>query len=239
MTQPGRIGLLGGTFDPVHLGHLSAAAAAREALGLDHVLLLPSHVPPHRPQPLASMAHRFGMVALAVDGGEGLLASDIELASTGPSYTSATLRRLHALGHRPSQLFFITGADAFAEIATWRDYPALLEDAQFVVVSRAGRDATSVRHGVPSLAGRMIDVGDRTAVEALATGETHVFLVNHPTPDVSATTIRARCAAGQPLDGFVPAAVARHIHRHGLYRGEGARSASTTGHHAAASHLHE
>jgi nicotinate-nucleotide adenylyltransferase len=179
------------------------------------------------------------MVALAVDGGEGLLASDLELTATGPSYTSATLRRLHALGHRPAQLFFITGADAFAEIATWRDYPAFLDDAQFVVVSRAGRGAAGVEQAVPSLADRLVDGGDRTAVEAAADGRTHVYLVNHATPDVSATAIRARCAGGLSLEGFVPDAVARHIHRHGLYRGEGARSASTAGHHAAASHLHE
>jgi nicotinate-nucleotide adenylyltransferase len=238
MTQASRIGLLGGTFDPIHFGHLSAAAAAREALGLDHVLLLPSHVPPHRPQPLASVPHRFGMVSLAVDGQEGLLASDLELASPGPSFTSVTLRRLHALGHAPSQLFFIAGADAFAEIATWRDYPAFLDDAHFVVVSRGGREAASVRETVSSLAGRMTDVDPGGGAVPHGSGGTRIFIVSGPTPDVSSTAVRARCAAGHPLAGLVPDAVGRHIQRHGLYRVAGSRSSIAAGHHAA-SQLHE
>jgi len=238
MTQAGRIGLLGGTFDPVHLGHLSAAAAARDALGLEHVLLLPSHVPPHRPQPLASTPHRFGMVALAVDGQEGLLASDQELIAGGPSFTSGTLRRLQALGYAASQLFFITGVDAFAEIATWRDYPAFLDVANFVVVSRAGRSASSARAAVPALASRMSDVPAGPGGSGAPGSDTRIFLVNHPTPDVSSTAIRARAAAGHSLAGLVPDAVDRHIRRHGLYR-DAKRSSSAGGHHAAASQLHE
>lgn len=237
MTHASRIGLLGGTFNPVHFGHLSAAAAAREALGLNHVLLVPSHVPPHRPQPLASVPHRFGMVALAVDGQEGLLASDLELASPGPSFTSVTLRRLHAAGYAPWQLFFITGADAFAEIASWRDYPAFLDDAHFVVVSRGDRAAASVREAVPSLAGRMSNVNPAGGTLTPASGGTRVYVVTRPTPDVSSTAVRARCAAREPLEGFVPAAVARHIERHGLYRA-GSRSSVAAGDRAA-SQLHE
>jgi nicotinate-nucleotide adenylyltransferase len=238
MTHASRIGLLGGTFDPIHFGHLSAATAAREALGLDQVLLLPSHVPPHRPQPLASVPHRFGMVSLAVDQEEALLASDLELASPGPSFTSVTLRRLHALGHTPLQLFFITGADAFAEVATWRDYPAFLDDAHFVVVSRGGRPAASVREAVPSLAERMTEVGSSGSIVTPRAGGTRIFLVNRQTPDVSSTAVRARCAAEQPLAGLVPDAVARHIQRHGLYRAAGSPS-SIAARHRAASQLHE
>lgn len=239
MRRAGRIGLLGGTFDPIHLGHLSAAAAAREALGLDHVLLLPSHVPPHRPQPFASTPHRFAMVSLAVDGEEGLLASDLELTAAGPSYTSATLDRLLALGWTPSQLFFITGADAFAEIATWRDYPAFLQKASFVVVSRQGRDASTMREALPALASCMLDGEDAASSARAETHEPRILLVNRPTPDVSSTAVRARAAAGQPLAGLVPDAVARHIRRHGLYRDGLTRPSSAADHHAAASQLHE
>ena len=126
MKTAARLGLLGGTFDPIHVGHVAAADAARTALGLDRVLLLPSHVPPHRPQPVASAHHRFAMVALAVADHDGLEASDLELTAPGPSYTAATLRRLRDQGFDPSQLFFITGADAFAEIATLARLPELL-----------------------------------------------------------------------------------------------------------------
>jgi nicotinate-nucleotide adenylyltransferase len=137
MTVARRIGLLGGTFDPIHVGHMAAAAAARTTLQLDEVLLLTSNVPPHRPQPAASVHHRFAMVALAAQDDERLRASDIELLAPGPSYTSATLERLHAHGYAPSQLFFIAGADAFADIATWRHYPDFLDAAQGIAFGDA------------------------------------------------------------------------------------------------------
>ena len=128
--MPGRrLGVLGGTFDPIHCGHVDAAHAAAAALGLTDLIVVPSFIPPHRPQPIASSYHRFAMVALAVAGRRGWRASDLELRAEGPSYTSATLDRLHAGGWRPDEIFFITGADAFGDIATWRDYPALLEQA--------------------------------------------------------------------------------------------------------------
>ena len=116
-----RIGLLGGTFDPIHCGHLAAAVAARDAFDLSEILVLPSRIPPHRAvQPLASPFHRFAMASLAVSGVAKLLASDDELRLDGPSYTAETLERQHAGGQRPAQIFFITGADAFPDIATAR-----------------------------------------------------------------------------------------------------------------------
>jgi nicotinate-nucleotide adenylyltransferase len=173
-----------------------------------------------------------------VDGEDGLLASDLEIVAAGPSFTSGTLRRLHALGYTPSQLFFIAGADAFAEIATWRDYPAFLEDANFVVVSRGEREASSVRAALPALAARMADAPAEAGRSDAFGANTRIFLVNRPTPDVSSTAIRSRSAAGHSLAGLVPDAVARHIRRHGLYREATPRS-SAGGPRAAASQLHE
>ncbi len=124
MISAARLGILGGTLDPVHTGHVETALAARHALALERVILMPSHIPPHRTtQPVASAYHRFAMAALAVNGVAGLEAWDMELCAPGPTYTADTLARLHADGLRPSQIFFITGADAFAEIATWSRYP--------------------------------------------------------------------------------------------------------------------
>src|SRR5262245_34091585 len=118
-----RLGILGGTFDPIHYGHLDAAAAARSALSLDEILLVPASDPPHRPvDPRASGFHRFAMAALATRDIEGCRLSDLELQRSGPSYTALSLRDLHGAGWKPSQLFFILGADAFAEIASWHDY---------------------------------------------------------------------------------------------------------------------
>src|SRR5438093_1417026 len=126
-----RTGILGGTFDPIHLGHLEAAEAARRNLQLDRVLLLPSRTPPHRSlEPRASVYHRFAMTALAA-AERGMLASDLELRRDGPSYTALTLEALHREGYVPGQLFFITGSDAFAEISTWHDYPPLFELSHF------------------------------------------------------------------------------------------------------------
>ena len=111
-----RIGLLGGTFDPIHTGHLDVARAAQRELDLPYVDFLTAHVPPHRPQPAASSFHRFAMTALAVNGVKGWRASDLELRMPAPSYTSQTLERFRERGYRPSELFFLLGADAFRDI---------------------------------------------------------------------------------------------------------------------------
>lgn len=243
MTRPGRIGLLGGTFDPVHLGHLAAANAALTALHLDEVLLLTSHVPPHRAQPAAPLHHRFAMVALAIQDRPRLVASDLELATAGPSYTADTLRRLHAGGHHPAQLFFITGADAFAEIATWRGYPDVLEAANFVVVNRTGHPVHGLRPRLGALAPRMTDVepalAPAPAVVERPGPTTRIFLVDSPTPDISSTMVRARCADGRSITGLVAPAVERHILRHGLYAVGTAGDAAPQPHPRAASLLHE
>ena len=198
-----RLGILGGTFDPIHFGHLDAADAARRALQLDRVLLIPSFDPPHRPtDPMASGFHRFALVALAIQGNDALSASDMELTRTGPSYTADTLRAVARQGWRPSQIFFILGSDAFAEIATWREYPAVLDAANFVVIARPGTTLDAATARTPTLGGRL--------------GQS-IFLVEARTRDVSSSTIRARLATRQPIDDLVPAAVARHIAAHQLY----------------------
>jgi nicotinate-nucleotide adenylyltransferase len=194
-----RIGILGGTFDPIHVGHLEMADEACQALDLNRVILLPSRLPPHRStEPRASAFHRFAMAAMAADERQRLMASDLELQREGPSYTSSTLERLHADGLGPSRLYFILGADAFAEIATWHDYPRLLDLSNFVVISRPGFSVTKL--------------GSRTS-----TADTGIFYVVGDTPDISSTEIRRRIGAGESIDGLVPRPVATHIERHRLY----------------------
>jgi nicotinate-nucleotide adenylyltransferase len=214
---PGRTGVLGGTFDPVHEGHVAAAEAARSALALDQVLFIPSHRPPHRAaQPRASAFHRFAMVSLAVGTHPGFLASDLELERPGPSYTADTLRRLHEAGYEASELFFILGTDAFAEIATWRDYPAVLDLAHFVVVARPGQALGLMKAHVPDLVARMRLAAEGPRDEA-DEPRCAVLLVNAGTPDVSSTEIRDRVARGASLAGLVSPDVGRHIDRHRLY----------------------
>lgn len=218
MATADRLGLLGGTFDPIHRGHLDAAVAAQTRLGLGRVWLLPSLVPPHRStQPRASSFHRFAMTALAAQEHDGLEASDLELGANGPSYTARTLERLRRGGLDPGQLFFIIGADAFAEIATWFDYPRVLDAAHFVVVSRPGHPLDDVLGRAPGLIERVIDLRGGGG-DPPRPARTAVFFVAADTTDVSSTALRARLAAGLPVDDLVPAPVARHIRRHHLYQ---------------------
>jgi nicotinate-nucleotide adenylyltransferase len=218
MTSPsGRTGVLGGTFDPVHEGHVAAAEAARRALALDRVLFVPSHQPPHRSaRPRASVFHRFAMVSLAVGRHPTFVASDIELQRPGPSYTADTLRWLHEAGYQASQLFFILGTDAFVEIATWHDYPTVLDLANFVVISRPGQSLETLGQRLPGLSLRMRLVAEPPREEALEPS-CAVLLMNALTPDVSSTDIRERAAQGGSLAGLVAPDVERHIGKHRLY----------------------
>lgn len=218
MTAAGRLGILGGTFDPIHLGHLAVAETARRRLSLDAVWIVPALVPPHRASgPAASAFHRFAMAALACADRPGLDPCDIELDRPGPSYTADTLRRLHAQGYSALQLFFITGADAFAEIASWRDYPAVVTLSHFVVLSRPGLAASRLPDRLPALANRMrlAHDGDATTVD---THEPQIHLVDCVTPDVSSTAIREHIRNGRPISTLVAPPVEDYIRRHGLYQ---------------------
>jgi len=222
MTSGTRIGILGGTFDPVHSGHIDTAVAARRALALDTVLVMPSGTPPHRPaQPSASRFHRFAMAALAVNGLPELVVSDLEIGLTEPCYTFDTLARLQKTGLSAAQIFFITGADAFAEIATWSRYPQVLEMAHFVVVSRPGFPVASLRSRLPALAERMREISapEPTRVDALTQhrGELEILLVDAATRNVSSTDVRRRLESGAAITGLVPESVETYIGQHRLY----------------------
>ena len=206
---------MGGTFDPIHMGHLDLARAAADALNLDRVRLVPSYVPPHRTAPGASVFHRFAMVALAAAADARFEADDQELRREGPSYTADTLRQLQRQGFTATEIFFLTGADAFAGIATWKDYPELLNLAHFVVCSRPGEPAEMVRGLLPDLRDRMVD-----AKEFDGSVGTNVILLDAATAAVSSTQVRevlASGAAGSALGRLVVPAVETHIRRHGLY----------------------
>jgi nicotinate-nucleotide adenylyltransferase len=212
MSASRRAGVIGGTFDPIHVGHLAAARAAQQALSLEAVIFVPSSQPPHRPdKPRASGYHRCQMAALAVAGVAGWRVSDVEVSRSGASYTFDTLT---ALGAQDSQLFFILGADAFAEITTWSRYPAVLDLAHFVVIARPGTPLATLRERLPELASRISDSPQSIA----STGQPSIILVAADTPDVSSTVIRGRAARGEPLSGLVPAPVEDYIRTHQLYR---------------------
>ncbi len=189
---------MGGTFDPVHNGHLQAAVGLLAAAGLLEVWLMPNAQPPHREQPLASAGQRLDMVELAVAGQPGLLASRLELDRGGRSYTIDTVREL---GQRyPGRRFeLLLGADAAKHIASWHEAPALLAEGAFVIFSRPGTGL------------------DDAELQALGFNARRTRVVALQTPDIAAHEIRRRLAQRESIEGLVPAAVAEYIRRHHLY----------------------
>jgi nicotinate-nucleotide adenylyltransferase len=210
-----RLGILGGTFDPIHFGHLDAADAASAAMALEKIVLIPAYDQPLRViDPRASAYQRFALTALAVEDRPECYVSDLELVRQGRSYTEDTLGTFHASGWRASQLFFIVGSDAFAGIAAWRGYPGFLDLAHFVVIGRTGMTIEEATQRTPDLRPRMSPVPREPVA---SDGPTRIFLVQARTRDVSSTTIREKLASGKPIDELVPPAVARHIQKHHLY----------------------
>ncbi|HOW85868.1 MAG TPA: nicotinate-nucleotide adenylyltransferase [Candidatus Aminicenantes bacterium] len=214
------IGLFGGTFDPVHCGHLKAAAEVRRRARLSRVLFIPSYLPPHKAaRGAASPADRLRMVEIAVRRRAGFEASPLEVEAGGKSYSIRTLRRIRRLcpGTRS---FFILGVDAFLDIGTWHQYEKVLDEGLFLVMARPGFDLERAR-GV--LGGRFRDeigpLAEAGPLDAAARPRCRVLLVPIPALDVSSTEVRERVRRGRPLAGLVPPAVAAYIRQRQLYRG--------------------
>lgn len=187
-----RIGILGGTFDPVHIGHLAAASQVHHDLGLDVVLLVPANAQPLKPPPTASGSDRLAMCHAAIAGDPRLSTSDVDLVRGGATYSVDTLADLRS-EHPVADLFFITGADSLATLQRWKDYETLITLATFVGVTRPGHSLTQL-------------------------DAPHV-LVPVPALAVSSTDIRDRVRAGAPIRYLVPDAVAQYVDDHQLYLG--------------------
>ncbi|MGA2529343.1 MAG: nicotinate-nucleotide adenylyltransferase [Acidimicrobiales bacterium] len=202
MRRPPRLGILGGTFDPVHVGHLVAALNARHELGLDKVLLVVANEPWQKVQsrPVTAGHERLALVQAAVEGIEGLEASGIEIERGGPSYTADTVAELEARWPG-AELNLIVGADAAAGLASWERLDELRSKVVLVVVNRPGTTIEeSLRKGL--LEGwelRMVEV---------------------PALEISSTDLRDRVTSGRPLDFLIPMPAIRLIREHGLYRVE-------------------
>ncbi len=207
-----KLGVLGGTFDPFHVGHVEMALGVRRALDLDAVHLVPCRLPPHKERPrLTPGADRLAMIALAVQDHPALVPDSRELMRPAPSFTIDTLRDMAA--HRPeAQLFFIMGMDSFREIHLWKEHRALVQGFHLVVVNRPGSPRPQESE-IPEVArGRLVEAGQ--ALDAVP-GKVHMLEI--PPQDVSSTTIRRLAREGAPLEGLVPTAVESYIHRCNLY----------------------
>jgi nicotinate-nucleotide adenylyltransferase len=196
-----RLGLLGGTFNPPHIGHLVCAQEALAQLGLDHVLFVPVHEPPHKElESDPGVEHRVEMCRRAVAGEQRFAVSRVDADVPGPSYTVATLRRLN--DERPdAELTFIVGGDMALSLPSWREPEAILELASLGVAEREGM--------------RRIDITDRLAG---LRGGRRVQFFDMPRLDVSSSLIRRHVAAGLPIRYLVPDPVAAYVEQAGLYR---------------------
>lgn len=217
MSRRRAVGVLGGTFNPVHEGHLSMARETRERLPLDEVLLMPCAIPPHKEAPrMSTLEDRIAMLEAAIAGARGLSVSLVEAHSGRVCYTVDTLRRLRHGGFDLDPVFLM-GMDSLLDLPTWRDYPALLAEFDLVVVDR--RRPETVETGLdPEVLRRMVRVDCEKPPADLGRGG-RVLCLNVSPPAISSRQIRARAAAGESLDGLVPPGVARYIRDRGLYTG--------------------
>ncbi|WKB52530.1 nicotinate-nucleotide adenylyltransferase [Eleftheria terrae] len=194
---PRRIGIFGGSFDPVHHAHLALARVARDHLGLDRLLWVPVGMAWHKARVLAPAEHRVAMAKLAVEGERGFEVSTCEVERSGPSYTIETVRELQAREPGPAQWLLVIGQDQYAGFDRWHGWTELLQRVTLAVAGRAG---------VEPAPGAVL-AGHPHAIEQLPL----------PAMSISSTEVRSRVARGEPVDALVPGSVARYIAQHRLY----------------------
>ena len=216
MVHEKRIGILGGTFDPIHLGHLDAAKKATEACALDEIIIVPSRHPPHRSMPpLASIHHRLAMASSVSRVHNHFSTSTIEADSPTPSFTFLTLQRIKELGHPKQNIFFITGIDAFLEIKTWHNYPAVIDQSHFIVISRNGQSVLSLRKIFPDLVSRM---REPLKISPTDSSPLSIWLVDGTTRSISSSEIRRKLKNRETIKELVPTAVNSYITDYNLYK---------------------
>ena len=197
-----KIGIMGGTFDPIHLGHLATAEAVREIFALDEILFIPAARPPHKLDKLVTdEQHRLEMVHLATRSNRFFKVSDMELKRTGLSYTFDTMTELHRTFGRETELFFIIGADSLADLSKWHAARELVNKCHFIATTRQGVDI------------------DFSAVEKFfgSVAREHIHRVTTPGLEISSTDLRERIRLGRSIKYLVPEAVEDYILKEELY----------------------
>jgi nicotinate-nucleotide adenylyltransferase len=203
-----KFGVLGGTFDPVHLGHIRMAEAARDALGLDRVILVPAGQPMSKPnRPITPAEHRIEMLRLAVKNNSHFMVSTIETERPGPSFTVDTITTLRQQFGDKTEIYFILGWDSLEQLPEWREPVRLAAMCWLVAVPRPG----CPRPAMKTLEGKIPGISKR------------VIFLEKPNIDISATEIREKIARGESIDKLVPGQVAAYIKKHKLYNTQGGR----------------
>jgi nicotinate-nucleotide adenylyltransferase len=222
------IGLFGGSFDPIHRGHLALAEAAAERFGLKQVLFVPANVPPHKQkQPVTAFVHRYAMVALATQDDKRWVPSLLEAGEPGAAvaqaanYSIDTIRRLRKTLKKADRLFFLIGMDAFKDIAKWREARAVLAECEFVVASRPGFSLRDVAESLPEAVRPPAAVTKpfqkQAAAGDLVLPGVTLHMLDGVHQNVSATAIREAAAQGKPLGRWLDPRVAEYVRRVGLY----------------------
>lgn len=231
------IGLFGGTFDPIHQGHLALAQAARERCALARILFVPTNLPPHKSaQPVASYFHRYAMTALACSAEKAFVPSLLEApqefvledkkaaksnVASAPNYSIDTIRKLKRELNKSDHLFFLIGIDAFKDISKWHEAEALFSECEFLVASRPGYSLADVASALPDRLRPRMEVtkpfSRQPASGDLVLPGVTLHLLDSVHQKVSATEIRAAIRAKRPIKRFVPETVEQYIKKEGLY----------------------
>jgi nicotinate-nucleotide adenylyltransferase len=202
-----RIGIMGGTFDPIHYGHLVTAEEARVQFHLDRVIFVPSGHPPHKEERKSlDPEYRYLMAVIATASNPYFTVSRMEIDRPGPSYTIDTIREIKRELGGEAELFFITGADAILEILTWKEPEKILEECVFIAATRPGYDLRRLEESLPE------------PEKARHRTDPRVLTMEIPALAISSTDIRRRVREGRPIRYLVPEGVAEFIEKHGFYR---------------------
>jgi nicotinate-nucleotide adenylyltransferase len=212
------IAVMGGTFDPIHYGHLRVAEEVREDFGLDRVIFIPAYIPPHKPDEGKTPPElRIEMVRLAVAGNPGFEVSSIEIERGGKSYTIETVKELKKKGEKDLEISLIMGTDSFNDITSWMDYRELLELANIIVVPRPGYAAEKLAEALPVELARKFRYDSATESYINLAGRSVTYLETARF-DISSSDIRRRVKEGRSIRYLLPPQVADHIAKHGLYK---------------------
>ena len=212
-----RLGILGGTFDPIHYGHLRLAEEVGESLNLEHVYLIPAALPPHKGQKgVSSFHHRLEMTRMAAEQSPLLKVLDLEARREGFSYSIETLKIFHRMYPPDLDLHFVLGMDAFLEIETWKDFRNLFNYAHFVVIGRPGFPSDILESFLPTLGVALEKKAEGNRFQSPSGYE--VIPMEATLMDISSTKIRERVSAGKSIRFLVPEAVRTYIRTNNLYR---------------------
>lgn len=219
-----KIGLFGGTFNPIHLGHLTVARDVREGFDLDKIWLIPSAIPPHKKmKQVAEASDRLEMIRIAIADNPNLSVSDVELKRSGPSYTIDTVEYFKAIVPKETQLYFIVGMDAFLDIELWKSFRELFQVIPFIVMSRPGA-VDGEREKIEKILNDLLvtKVSPEYHFESAQNAFFHpdqqpVFLFEVTPVDISATMVRTNRSQGRSISSLVPGKVKKYIESKGLY----------------------